>query len=448
MNRDAQIDRLKQSADFIHEKLNNGIFPIEVMYYLSLCDMNLIKQEIAHPYLLSASPEAFEQVLLSALTSRDIPPDAELAPLMLDNSVVVKLQGKYYAIKTAKQTNDQPSDAVTETTLQGPQSAFSESAETNLNILRKRYPSADLVAEKCKLGHVTQTDTYLVYDAGKTDPALLEELRSRIQDIDADVVHSAGQVEALISKRKYSWLPTMLVTERPDRVVLNLSQGKIVLMLDGNPFVLVLPAVFFDFISAMDDLYQTFFVSRAFLLLRYISILITVTLPSLYIAIVSYNPEILKVQLALSIAGSRAAVPFPSFIEVLFMLFMIEALIEASLRLPRYIGATATTVGGLILGQAAQMAGLVSSIMIIVTSVVAIANFLIPINAMSFGIRLAKYPMVLLASCFGLVGVISGMFALVMYVVNKRSFGRPYFQLFLGEKDSSGYKHRKAGAAD
>jgi len=446
--REAHIDRLKQSDDFIHEQLNNGIFPIEVMYYFSLCDQSMIKQEIAHPYLLSLSPEAFEQVLHAALTCQDLPPDVDLAPSLLDKSVIIKLQGKYYSIKAAKQTNDQPSDAVTETTLQGPQSAFSESAETNLNIIRKRYPTADLVAEKCKLGRVTQTTSFLIYDAERTDPGLLKDLKRRIRDIDADVVQSAGQMEALLSKRKYSWLPTMLVTERPDRVVLNLSQGKIILMLDGNPFVLILPAVFFDFISAMDDIYQTYFVTRAFLLLRYISILITVTLPSLYIAIVSYNPEILKVQLALSIAGSRAAVPFPSFLEVLFMLFMIEALIEASLRLPRYIGATATTVGGLILGQAAQMAGLVSSIMIIVTSVVAIANFLIPINAMSFGIRLAKYPMILLASCFGLVGVISGMFAFALFVVNKRSFGRPYFQLFLGEQNASGYKHRKAGAAD
>ncbi len=448
MNPETQIERLKQSTDFKHERLNNGTFPIEIMYYVTLCDPSLIKQEIAHPYLLSLSPEAFEQVLNAAITCRKLPPDADLKGPLLDESVIVILQDQYYAVKTAKQTNDKPSDAVTETTLQGPQSAFSESAETNLYIIRKRYPSTDLVAEKFQLGSVTQTSSYLLYDAGKTDPDLLKELRTRLKQIDADVVQSCGQVEALINKRTISWLPSMLITERPDRVVLNLAQGKIVLIMNGNPFVLVMPVVFFDFISAMDDLYQTFFVSKAFLLLRYVSILITILLPSLYIAIVSYNPEILKVQLALSIAGSRAAVPFPSFIEVLFMLFMIEALIEASLRLPRYIGATATTVGGLILGQAAQMAGLVSSIMIIVTSVVAIANFLIPINAMSFAVRLAKYPLILLASCFGLVGVISGMFALAMYVVNKRSFGRPYFQLFLGEMNTSGYKLRKAGTGD
>lgn len=445
MKAEAQIDRLKQSNDFMTERLDNGIFPIELMYFLTLCDQNLIKQEIAHPYLLSPSPEAFEQVLHAALTCRDLPPDADLTAELLDKSAIVRLEDKFYAIKTAKETNDQPTSAVTETTLQGPQSAFSEGVETNLNIIRKRYPSADLVAEKFMLGRVTQTSSYLLYDAGKADPGMLKELRNRLKQIDAEVVQSCGQVEVLINNRKISWLPTMMSTERPDRVVLNLAQGKVVLIMDGTPFVLVMPAVFFDFISAMDDLYQSFFVSRSFLLLRYFSIVITIMLPGLYIAIMSYNPEILKVQLALSIAGSRAAVPFPSFIEVLFMLFMIEALIEASLRLPRYIGATATTVGGLILGQAAQMAGLVSSIMIIVTSVVAIANFLIPINAMSFAIRLAKYPLILLASCFGLVGVIAGVFGFALYVVNKRSFGRPYFQLYFGEMNTTGYKLRKDG---
>ena len=163
--------------------------------------------------------------------------------------------------------------------------------------------------------------------------------------------------------------------------------------------------------------------------LRYISLFITLVLPSLYIAIVSYNPEIFRVQLTLSIAGSRAAVPYPSYIEVIFMLFMIEALTEASLRLPKFIGSTATTVGGLILGQAAQQAGLVSSIMIIITSAVAIANFVIPINAMSFAMRFVKYVLILFASLFGIIGTTVGLFLVIGYLVNMRSFGEPYLKV-------------------
>jgi spore germination protein len=232
----------------------------------------------------------------------------------------------------------------------------------------------------------------------------------------------------------------MTVTERPDRAAFNLAQGKFVLVLDGTPFVLIAPAVFYDFVSAMDDVYQSFVVSRALVILRYIGIFVTMMLPALYVAVVSYNPEVFRVQFALSLAGSRAAVPYPSFIEVFIMLFLIEALLEASLRLPRYIGSTATTVGGLILGQAAQQAGLVSSVMIIVTSAVAISNFLIPITAMSFALRIAKYPLIVLAIMFGLAGIVTGMMAICVYACSLKSFGVPYFRMFIGEPAVSGYK--------
>ncbi|MFC0273977.1 spore germination protein [Metabacillus herbersteinensis] len=168
--------------------------------------------------------------------------------------------------------------------------------------------------------------------------------------------------------------------------------------------------------------------------------LLTITLPALYIAIVSYNPVIFRIQLTTSIAGSRAAVPYPSFIEVFIMLFLIEALVEASIRLPKSIGPTATTVGGLILGQAAQQAGLIGSIMIIITSTVAISNFVIPINAMSFAIRVVKYPLIILAIFFGITGVISGVYCFLLYLANMRSFGEPYLRIFIGEDSPSGYK--------
>ncbi|RIE03736.1 hypothetical protein D3H35_10015 [Cohnella faecalis] len=168
-----------------------------------------------------------------------------------------------------------------------------------------------------------------------------------------------------------------------------LKRGKIVIVIDGSRFASYCPSVFSDFMHAMDDEYEMFWMSRALLLLRYLSLFLTLTLPAAYISIVSYNPEIFRVQLTLSIAGSRLVVPYPSFIEVFIMLFMIEALTEASLRLPRYIGSTAATVGGLILGQAVQQAGLVSSIMIIVTSSLRfpISSFRTPRSATPFDLR-------------------------------------------------------------
>jgi spore germination protein len=224
-----------------------------------------------------------------------------------------------------------------------------------------------------------------------------------------------------------------MITERPDRAAINLSQGKVVIIIDGTPFALIGPAVFYDFFSGVDDLYQSFFISRFLVFLRYMGLFISLTVPALYVSIASFNPEIFRVQLTISIAGSRAAVPYPSFLEVFFMLGTMELITEASLRLPKAIGQTATTVGGLILGQAAQQAGLVSAIMIIVVASVAIANFVIPVNAMSFSIRVSKYILVAFASIFGIIGLIAALVGLIIYLCGLRSLGQPYLKLFIAE---------------
>ncbi|TJY44566.1 spore germination protein [Cohnella pontilimi] len=434
------IELLKKSADFKHEALDNDKLQTDLFYFASLCDMKVIRKEIAHPFTLCSSVQEFEQVLNSAMSCSPFDEQSDLASTLLSGHVIVRIESKLYKLEAVKPGNIKPSEAVMETTIQGPQLAFSEDAETNLMIIRKKYPFASLLTEKYSLGKVSQTKCYMVYDNDKVDPNVLQDLKCKLEKIEADVVQATGQIESLITKSKIRWIPTMIITERPDRVVFNLAQGKVVLVLDGTPFTLVTPSVFYDFMSAMDDVYQPFVVTRALVVLRYIALLVTITLPALYISIVSYNPEIVRVQFALSLAGSRAAVPYPSFIEVLFMLFLIEALVEASLRLPRYIGSTATTVGGLILGQAAQQAGLVSSVMIIVTSVIAISNFLIPINAMSFAIRIAKYPLIILASCFGFVGLVAGLFAITLYVSRLESSGLRYFRFYIGEPAVSGYK--------
>lgn len=434
------IGKLRDSADFQCETLDNGRFQIELCYFSSLCDKTVIKKEVAHPFQHAENITGYCDTLRAALSCKELKADADPMGDLLNGFVLIRIDADCFCLDAAKAINNQPLETSSEMTLQGPQSGYSEDTDTNLLLTRKRYPYPSLVAEKRLLGSVSRTKAYLLYDKEKVNPDILRRINDMLDAIRAETVMSTGQLEALITDSKIRWLPTMLVTERPDRVIYNLAQGKIVILLDGTPYALIAPVVFYDFLSAMDDMYQSFIVSRSLIVMRYVALLITITLPGLYVAVVSYNPQIFRVQFALSVAGSRAAVPYPSFIEVMIMLFLIEALIEASLRLPSYIGSTATTVGGLILGQAAQMAGLVSSIMIIITSAVAISNFVVPINTMSFAIRIAKYPLVLLASLFGLAGLVSGMFALALYTTNLENFGQPYFRLFVGEPAVAGYK--------
>lgn len=137
-----------------------------------------------------------------------------------------------------------------------------------------------------------------------------------------------------------------MITERPDRIVYNLNNGKVIIAVDGSPDVLIAPVIFFDFMASMENNYHIFNVTIFTILLRYVGLFTCVLLPSVYVAVTSYNPDILRIELALTIAGGRIGVPYPSFIEVVFMLFFMELLTEASMRLPKAVSSTATTVGG------------------------------------------------------------------------------------------------------
>ncbi|MNJ47537.1 Spore germination protein B1 [compost metagenome] len=280
------------------------------------------------------------------------------------------------------------------------------------------------------LGNMSKTTVAVMYDNSRVDRQVLNELQKRLSDVSIDILQSTGELERYISEQKYRIFPTTVVTERPDRVVFNLAEGKVAVLVNTVGYAIVAPSIFNDFFTAMDDKIQLPLVGWFLKLIRYIGLLITVTLPAFYVAFTSYNPEILKVQISLLIAGSRAAVPYPSFVEVVLMLLMMEFLVEASLRLPKAIGPTATTVGGLILGQAATQAGLVSNIMIIIVSAVAISNFVIPLNMMGFTVRVLKYFLIFFAATFGLIGIVVSIVGIVMYLSGMRSFGKPYLKVF------------------
>ncbi|WP_195575602.1 spore germination protein [Paenibacillus sp. 1001270B_150601_E10] len=433
-----------KSHDFKSERLQHGSQELFVYYFESLCDITIIRERISGPFTRNPEGVSFISVLTAELQCDEITDLNRVVEKLLLGYLIIFYDNRVFACSAAKILTNQVREATVEATIQGAHYSLTENLQSNLNLIRFRYPTENLVTKERIVGEVSKTKLILLYDKKKVSDSLLKQINQQLDEVRADIVQSLGQLEALMTKRKYRLFPIMLNTERPDRIVFNLAQGKVVLLIQGVPFALIAPAVFYDFISAVDDQYQSYWVTRSVIVLRYVALLIMITLPALYIAIVSYNPEIFRVQLAVSIAGSRATVPYPSFVEVFIMLFIIETLIEASIRLPKYIGQTATTVGGLILGQAAQQAGLVSSIMIIVTSAVAIVNFVIPINAMGFAMRTVKYPFILFAMLFGITGIIAGLFCFIMYLASIRSYEVPYFRIFAGEKNVTGYKQRES----
>ncbi|QGQ94574.1 spore germination protein [Paenibacillus psychroresistens] len=430
-------DQLSSTSDLKSELIAIKDIEMELLYLDSLCDEIKIKTDLISSILKCTDKNEYKQYL-NSLPDISKLNEADFMSKFMSGHVCVLIDGETYLFNASNVENKMLGASSSETAIYGSLNSFSDDIKTNLNLLRHRYPSPNLIADKRKAGQAPQTEIVVIYDSELVDQAVLKDIQLRIDALQPSIIHSSGHLMKLLTHRKFSLFPMMMLTERPDRTALNLSQGKIVILVQGNGFALIAPAVFFDFISSMDDIFQSFWISIFIIMNRYVSIFLTILLPAVYISTVSFNPELFRIQLTLSIAGSREGVPYPSFFEVMIMMFLIEALIEASIRLPKYISAAATTVGGLILGQAAQEANLVSSIMIIVTSTLAIANFVVPINAMSFALRVLKYPFIILASFFGIVGIGVGLFGLIVYMTDLKSFGKPYLKIFVGENEKFG----------
>ena len=433
------INTLKQqfqdSKDLIVHSFEYFNQQIYLVYLQSVCDEDKIKSDIIQALMMCEKESKFQLHLLSLTSSKVIQKKEDLEDSLILGNVLVFISGKIFSYNVFHTLNNKPEQATVEMVIQGPQKAYSEDLNTNITLVRERYSSSKLKVEYYAVGTLSKTKIALLYDIDYANEDVVQEIKFGISHIDIDVIQAAGQLENALTYGKFHLFPTMMITERPDRTAYNLSQGKVVILMNGTPFALSCPAIFFDFMSSMDDLYHSYWIKKLVLVVRYLALFITVVLPAFYIAITSFNPEILRSQLTLTIAGSRSGVPYPSFYEVIFMMLVAEMLVEASVRLPKAIGPTATTVGGLILGQAAQQAGLVSSIMIIVTAFVTIANFTIPINAMSFAVRCLRYPLILLASLFGIVGLVGGLIVILCYLTDLRSFGTPFLAIYWGSTD-------------
>jgi hypothetical protein len=426
---DSLMGKMEKTEDVIFQELYNKTELIKIFYIKTLSNETHIQDFLIKPFFEIGKPELFLHYLQSNPKVKAFEDEQKTLDELTRGMVVLFFQEKILLFDLKVDRNSSVLDTTVETTIQGPQSGFSESLGTNLGLIRQRYPQSSLNMESQNIGKISQTKVLTIYDNKTVDKEVLVKVREFLSSIDIEMFQSGEQLLDLVKKKKRSLFPVMLITERPDRVAINLAAGKVVILVTGSPFAVILPTVLKDFMASMADIYQTYWVGRFLVFLRYCGLFISVMLPSLFVATTSYNPEIYRVQLALSIAGSRSSVPYPSFIEVIIMLLMMELLTEASIRLPKAIGPTATTVGGLILGQSATDAGLVSNIMIIIVSAVAISNFVVPINAFSFAIRIVKYFLLILSIFYGLVGIVIGFFILIAYMVNLESFGKPFLTL-------------------
>ncbi|MGN7386493.1 spore germination protein [Sporosarcina sp. SAFN-015] len=313
-----------------------------------------------------------------------------------------------------------------ELVIRGPHEGFVESTDKNISLIRKHLTIADLVVKNVQLGEETNTKVTYVYIESIAEKDVLTEVKTRLEKIDRPNIYSIGQIEDYLEDSVWSPFPQFLNTERPDRVVANILEGKIAIFTDQSPSALIAPVTFFSFYETPDDFNGRVIVGSFFRMLRMLSFLIAVFLPAFYIAVVGFHSEILPFELARKVKIAVEFIPYRPIIEALIVELFIEIIREATIRLPAPIGPTIGIVGGLVIGDAIVNAGLVSNLIVVVVAMTAISSFVVPSVEMNTTIRIIRFPFMLAATFFGFFGIAMLTVILFIHMMNRSSLNQPY----------------------
>ncbi|MFC4560083.1 spore germination protein [Virgibacillus kekensis] len=340
--------------------------------------------------------------------------------------ILVDKENSGFSVGLSKWDKRAIEEPTAETVVRGPREGFVETISVNTSLIRRKIHSPKLKMMSLNVGDYTETKVIITFVEGLADQTLIDEVTNRISRLNIDGVLESGVLEEFIEDNPHSPFPQILSTERPDVVAANLLEGRVGIIVDGSPHALVVPVTFYSFLQASEDYYQRYIIGTSIRLLRYLFLLISLFLPSMYVALLTFHQEMIPTSLLISIAASREQVPFPALIEALMMEITFEALREAGLRLPKQIGSAVSIVGALVIGEAAVSAGIVSAPMVIVVALTGVASFTIPRYSASAAIRMLRFPMIILAGTLGLLGIILGIITIVVHMATIRSFGEPY----------------------
>ncbi|WNS43510.1 spore germination protein [Paenibacillus sp. MMS20-IR301] len=433
--------RLGTSTDIIYRFLTLGPSPAAVVFIEGMADPDSVIQAIHEDASLfgeftEPQPERCRKLLLERTLTLgkvgEIHNYTEVETEILAGNTIIVIEGSVTALSAGTEALKQRAveDASSQSVVRGPREGFTESLRENTALVRRRIQNPKLRIESRKLGKQTQTDVAVMYIEGNADPVVLQELRRRLDEADLDSVLESNYIEEMIQDKQYSPFPTVYNTERPDVTASALLEGRIAILTEGTPFVLVVPALLVQFFQSSEDYYQRSDFASLVRLLRYFCFAVALLTPSFYIAITTFHQEMIPTTLLISLIGQREGIPFPAFLEAFIMEITFEVLREAGIRLPKSIGQSVSIVGTLVIGQAAVDAGLVSAAMVIVVSITAIANFALPAFNVGISVRMLRFVLMAIAASFGLFGMIIALIILGLHLCSLESVGVPYMTSF------------------
>lgn len=428
------IDKLKEktihSSDYIYKSITidrKKIWVIfnEVLVSTSDCSdfilenlMTLTKKELRH----------LENVL----------PDCNLKEIKEDeifnyinNGFLVIITNKITAIEMRASLDRGVATVESELSIKGSKDAFSETFNTNLGLIRRRIKSTNLECRDLEIGRLTKTRVGILSIKGIVDEDLIEQVKLKLSTIDIDGILDSTYLKENLESKNSSFFPTIMTTERPDKVCMALLEGKVAILVDTSPYVLIMPNFFIDFFHTVDDYYQKPINISFIRIIRLIAFFIAIFIPAFYIMVTTHNHDLISLDLILSLKAQRESVPFPAIIEAILMMISFEILRESDIRMSSTSGNAVSILGGLILGDAAVSAGIISPIMIIVVAISAISGLVFNSIELVSAIRWWRLIMIFLAAFFGLEGIIIGLIILLIRLSTLKCFGRHYLAPFI-----------------
>lgn len=366
--------------------------------------------------------------------------EEDVMQYLFNGFTILLYKDKLIAFETKASLDRGVNEPSSEPTVKGPKDAFNENYNTNIGLIRKRIKDERLKMKEISLGNRTKTKVALLYMDDIVDKSLLSEVTNKISNIKSDKILDVYYIKDLVKKENNTTFPTIKSSEKPDTIAKSLTEGKICVVSENSNNVLIIPTFFIDYFYYDEDNYQKHLFSVFVKVIRIFALFITIFAPAIYLALITYDQQILPTSLLINFAMQRASVPFPAIIEAFALMFTFELLYEADALTPSLRGASLSILGALVLGEAAVNAGIVSPIMVIVVAVTAISSIIFVYYDFQSFIIIYRYSFMLLASFFGLIGVLLGFIIVVTNLCNIKCFGKPFL---LPIKSILGIKNNK-----
>ncbi|QKY68855.1 spore germination protein [Lentibacillus sp. CBA3610] len=425
------LKELKQKDGFIHYQHEHGNGTIHLGYLKTGVDPEKLEKYILpriQDYVYNDLTELNQHI---PFTKTELTDDqSQIYEKLMKGFVFIHMENvipSYLLIPLPLDEKRQVQPPEIEFSVVGPKEAFVEDIDTNLNLVRKRLAIPELSVKKLKVGTLTKTEVAVLSIDGIADKENVETAVQRIKDVEIDQVVDSSFIQQTIADNESSPFPQLLDTERPDRITSILAEGKIAIVVDGSPHVLLGPTTLIEFFSAFEDYFLNWLTASTFRVIRLIAVFFSILITPLYVAVLTHHFEIIPQTMLITLVHSRMQVPFPPIMEALLLEFTIELLREAGARLPTKIGQTIGIVGGIVIGTAAVEAGMTSNVLLIVVALAALGSFTTPVYKMSNTIRLIRFPLIIFAGIYGLIGLTIAIAYIMVHLLRLTSLGRPFF---------------------